>query len=161
VWTEAARRIKNITRHGFRSIPPQDREDIEQRILVKLLDEPTLRAAAGATAPGIYIAHMIRNEAFDFVRRKLRDEQLATELCHDHNAAPSSTTAWSNELHDRLDIEFTTLTTVERTLLLSKFADGMGIAEIAAEMVLPYSTVAKRLVRAIAKLRTRLQQADA
>ena len=61
LWTEAARRVKLIARKGFRrTIPACDLEDIEQRVLIKLLSEETLRAAAGSNAPGIYIAQMIR-----------------------------------------------------------------------------------------------------
>src|ERR1051325_10557726 len=68
LWTEAARRGKPTSRKGLlRALPVCDLEDIEQRVLIKLVDEETLRVAAGSSAPGVYIAQMVRNEALDHV----------------------------------------------------------------------------------------------
>lgn len=159
LWTEAARRVKLIARKGFRKqIPICDLEDVEQRVLLKLLVEDNLRAAAGSNSPGIYIAHMIRNEALDFLRRKVREEVASLQIETETAAVPAADEITEeNELYARLDAEFAMLPPSDRLLLAKKFWDGMDIGDIASQMNLPYSTVAKRLLRAVAKLRERLE----
>lgn len=164
LWTEAARRVKLIARKGFRrTIPICDLEDIEQRVLIKLLDEQTLHAAAGSNSPGIYIAHMIRNEALDFLRRRTREEYMQEALTQDvvdTTANREFENAAVSELFARLACEIDSLSVPDRNVLARKFWDGMDIDEIATEMHLPYSTVAKRLFRAVARLRVRFEQAS-
>src|SRR5687768_2883482 len=46
LWSEVARRVKLIARKGFRrTIPIYDLEDVEQRVMIKLLSPQILRAA--------------------------------------------------------------------------------------------------------------------
>lgn len=164
LWTEAARRVKLIARKGFRrSISAYDLEDIEQRVLVKLLAEDNLRAAAGALSPGHYIARMIRNEAVDFMRRQLRESFMNGEL--DERISSRMASAELQDVHERdmlclLEREFDSLSASDRELLMKRFWSDMGISEIAESMALPYSTVAKRLFRASAKLRERMDPSN-
>jgi len=160
LWTEVARRVKLIARKGFRrTIPVCDLEDIEQRVLIKLLSPAILGAAVSSSSPGVYIARMITNEALDFMRKRVRDSFIGGEI-HENSRTTSSDLEFQNarvrELFTRLEVELDALSTADRALLTQKFWSGMDINEIAEEMRLPYSTVAKRLFRAIAKLRQRL-----
>jgi RNA polymerase sigma factor (sigma-70 family) len=159
LWTEAARRVKLIARKGFRrTIPAYDLEDIEQRVLIKLLAENALRTAAGSNAPGIYIAHMIRNEVLDHVRKRARESFMGAPL-EDNLARPTQNFEFENaavrELFTRLESELATLPAAARDVLKRKFWEGADIREIAHDLGLPYSTVAKRLFRAMARLRER------
>jgi RNA polymerase sigma factor (sigma-70 family) len=160
LWTEVARRVKLIARKGFRrTIPAYDLEDIEQRVLIKLLSPDILRSAVSSSSPGIYIARVITNETLDFMRKRVRDSFMGGEI-HENSRTTSSDLEFQNarvrELFTRLEQELDALHAADRALLTRKFWSGMDITEIAEEMHLPYSTVAKRLFRAIAKLRQRL-----
>lgn len=159
LWQEMTERVQRIARKGFcRRIPLADVEDIEQRVILKLLSPRTLRVATHSSSPGMYIAQMIRHELVDYVRRQVRETFLTHDI--DENMAvvdPVSEheASLAEENFERLEQSLAVLTPTEQRLLWKRFWEETRIRDIARDMGLSYSTVAKRMFRAMAKLRAR------
>ncbi|MDQ3282208.1 MAG: sigma-70 family RNA polymerase sigma factor [Acidobacteriota bacterium] len=160
LWAEATRRVRLIARKGFRrTLAISDLEDVEQAVIMKLLDVHVLLTAAGSSSPGVYIARMIRNAALDHMRRRAHDftsnaESLTeniSESTHDFD------NAHTRSRFDQLATSLEALSPSDRELLNQKFWNDLSIEEISAHMALPYSTVAKRLFRAVSRLRARME----
>ncbi len=162
LWAEATRRVQLIARKGFRrTIPISDLEDVEQAVILKLLDIDVLRTAAGSRSPGVYIARMVRNTALDHLRRRSHDFATnASPLSENIPELPPNhefDNAHVRSRFDQLSISMDELSQSDRELLTERFWNGLSIEQIAFERKLPYSTVAKRLFRAVLRLRSRME----
>lgn len=149
-WVEIRRRILLmvvLVRGGLPALTLDDLEDLVQHILLRLQDPKFVQVIRLAQAPHAYLLKSIRHNAIDLLRRTSREVALETDM---RSVAPPAGL--------ELTTVIATLPVSDQALLHKRFWLGMKIDEIAKEMNLPYSTVAKRLFRLAADLRKTLQQ---
>lgn len=150
-WSEIRRRIAALVetvRRGLPSLRLEDAEDLVQLTLVRLQERTVLEAVRSARAPQAYLLVIIRNMARDQLRRVSRETVLT-----DQWPAPARS---GLPLDVRRIIE--SLDPQDQLLLHGVFIEGKTFAEIAAEIGLPYSTVAKRVFRLVAQVRRMYQE---
>jgi len=150
-WAELRRRVSiflAIIRRGRPAITEEDTEDLVQQLLMRIREPRIFHAIRSARAPHAYVMKIARNLAIDHVRRMSHQVSLERDT---RSAEPPS--SFQAEVRELLG----TLTKDEQLMLRLRFWEEREIAEIARIVDLPYSTVAKRLFRIVAKLRNRMQ----
>jgi RNA polymerase sigma factor (sigma-70 family) len=150
-WAELRRRVSiflAIIRRGRPAIREEDAEDLVQQLLLRIREPRVFHAIRSAKAPHAYVMTIARNIAIDHVRRTSHEVPLERDT---RSTEPPS--SFQAEVRALLG----TLTKDEQLMLRLRFWEEMEIAEIARIVGLPYSTVAKRLFRIVARLRNRMQ----
>jgi RNA polymerase sigma factor (sigma-70 family) len=153
LWNLVVARIRVIARQQLRGsgLGPEIEEDVTQNTLIRLRKPKVLAAIREARYPAAYIARIMRNEAIDRQRRAPPHETIGPDI-----AAPAEDDDRERRVR-RLDELLRDLTVEERQLLDARFFRQLQIGQIAAEYGEPYSAVAKRLFRLIAKLRAKFE----
>jgi RNA polymerase sigma-70 factor (ECF subfamily) len=147
-WGEIHRRVSiflTIIRRGSPAVSEEDAEDLVQQLVLRMHDLRVLNAIRSAQAPHAYVMRMARNSAIDHLRRRSQEVPLSLE----------PTAVASREAAADVAVLMRAISAEDQILLKMRFWDDMSIGEIAGALDLPYSTVAKRLFRAVEKLRKR------
>lgn len=150
-WREAHRRVRTIAfvQPEARSFTADAIEDAVQSFMLRLQDPKLAGAIASAEYPRAFVARSIRNLLTD----RTRASQRRDAAMQSYGMVAPRSTGGPAMIHDVLE----GLTADEREMLYRRFWYGQSIAEIAAAQALPYSTVAKRLFRLLAKLRVQIE----
>jgi RNA polymerase sigma-70 factor (ECF subfamily) len=109
----------------------------------------------GRSSFGTWLSRIVLNRAIDVTRRQERVQPLDT--------AQTQSPAWSAEdaVRDRDLFEAVlTLPLERRTVVALRYWAGHSPAEIADTLGVPLGTVHSRLARALAELRSRLEETD-
>lgn len=140
VWSEIRARL-TILANG--RVPAADRDDVIQDVLVRIRNPSVFETIHTSRVPHAYVMRMISNRAADLIRRRRPLVPLQRE------------TATATNPHEASEVGsvLSSATPEERELLYMRFWLGLSLGEIATELGLPYSTVAKRLFRLLSRLR--------
>ena len=146
-WIEAYRRIRTIAfvQPEARSFSGDLIDDAVQTFMVRLQDAQVLREIANAQYPRAFVAKSIRNLLTD----QSRAAQRSKSAIEDYGYLTPRLIPGPMMIHEVLD----GLTAEEREMLYRRFWYGQSLGEIAEIQGLPYSTVAKRMFRLLAKMR--------
>jgi RNA polymerase sigma factor (sigma-70 family) len=150
LWQEAHRRIRTVAfvQPEARSFTADAIEDTVQSFMLRLQDVNLVNSIATAAYPRAFVAKSIRNLLTDHSRAVQR---RVTAMQNYELVAPR----WYERpmmIHEVLE----GLTAEEREMLYRRFWYGERLGEIAKAQGLPYSTVAKRMFRLLAKLREQI-----
>ena len=130
-------------------------EDVTQAVFVVLARRAT-SLGAGVVLPGWLhrTARLISNDAIKMTNRRHRHERAAARP----EVAPDGS---DTDLGVRLDAALDRLSTADRDAVLLRYWQGLSVAEVAARLGVAENTAAKRLGRAIDRLRSQLADAPA
>jgi RNA polymerase sigma factor (sigma-70 family) len=150
LWQEAHRRIRTVAfvQPEARTFTADAIEDTVQSFMLRLQDPNLVHAIGSAEYPRAFVARSIRNLLTD----QRRAAQRSVAAMRNYAAAAPWLSPPLREVHEVLE----GLTAEEREMLYRRFWYGQSLGEIAAAQRLPYSTVAKRMFRLLAKLRSQI-----
>ena len=136
---------------------PADADDVVQSILLRLQQPATLRRFLASRSPKGYATVMVRNAAIDAMRRKRRWVPVSEDLIWIEDSPEA--VLQEVERQSAIRAALRQLSDSDRELLRMRFWSEMSIADIARKLNEPYSTVAVRMFRLLARLRVQLPQA--
>ena len=147
LWQEARRRIRTVAfvQPEARAFAPDAIEDAVQSFMLRLQDASLVHSIANAQYPRAFVARSIRNLLAD----QSRAAQRRAAAMENYDLVAPRSSPRPMMIHEVLE----TLTAEEREMLYRRFWYGQTLGEIAEALGLPYSTVAKRMFRLLAKLR--------
>lgn len=157
-WAEALRRVQRIASGVLRQragLRPDDRDDIVQRVMLRLQSRDLLDRLAGLRSPEGYVVVMVRNLANDAARRHRAERATLAQI----GRAPPTEPALFDSIDDptaAVEPALHELNADDRTLVRMRFWENMTIGEIAAARGVSYSAVAVRLFRLLRRLRDRI-----
>jgi RNA polymerase sigma-70 factor (ECF subfamily) len=134
-------------------------DDVTQAVALKLQSVDTLSRMRAARSPEGYAFMMVRNAGIDFQRRHPHQPiSLLTDGDDAADPAPGQDEVLEQRVRSgALKAVLDDLADSEQLLLRLRFWDNLSIAEIAARLEMPYSTVAVRMFRLLRRLRSRLE----
>src|ERR1051325_7205456 len=157
VWSEIRRRVGWCfakIRRTEQWLTAGGAEDFLQQLLLRMHQPGVFAAIRSARTPHAYVMRMARNTVTDHGRRQVTHRAALEEI---HPSAiplsPGDAAAVSHLMQ--------TVTPEEQQLLKMTFWEGMSIREIAQALELPYSTVAKRSLRLLQRLRMHFGRPEA
>lgn len=131
---------------------PEDREDIVQESVVKLLDKASLLRGKEPPALAAYVVYTVRNTAINRLRRasveKAHFEELDGDTDPEADTIPLDELMALRELKIHLDRLLSLLSEDDRTLLIGKYILEYNDAELARELGCKSSSVRMKLTRA-------------
>jgi len=132
-----------------------DAEDLVQDVWAKALEHPR---EPGSGARG-WLARVARNLAVNRFRARSRRQRREQDAARPEGASDSFEEVDERfELGQRVAAAVRALDEPHRAVILLRFFEGLGHAEIAARLELPIATVRTRQQRALARLRERLDR---
>lgn len=133
-------------------------DDVVQAVALKLQSVDALSRMRAARSPEGYAFMMVRNAGIDLDRRRWRAPVALPEAGGDAaDTAPGQHELLEQRVRgEELEGILADLSDSERLLLHLRFWENLSIAEIAARLEIPYSTVAVRMFRLLRRLRPRL-----
>jgi len=158
-WSFVAMKLREISGLALRGLPlsPDDVEDLVQEAILRFVDSAALRRAIGeAHSPGFYIARMLRNAGLDLLRKRERQQRLAT-------AEPVVVPDETERLHEQLDLHrvvavLRELPPEDQELVRLRFLEEQTLQEIAERYGITISTAFYRLKQILVFIRRRLDQ---
>lgn len=151
-WKEMLRRVRLC---AARVVPEDVREEVIQKVLVKLLSLQTLERVAAAGSVAGYLAVALRNTFSDMYRHRSRGKEVSLlDVFIQQDISGDTGPSQNDPLVSVLRKEVRALPEKDRDLLRLRFWKELTIAEIAEKQGERYSTVAVRLFRLLKKLRT-------
>lgn len=169
-WTDLARHLRVHVASVSRrlDLPWVEPEDLMQMVLAKLLHPGMIDRLRETSAPTAYLHTLVRNVAYDALRREARravhlDEYrrtLGPEQPMDHLRDVTGLTTTEERLI-ALRLALLGLSDADRLLLRRRFWEGQPTGVVAQELGITYSAAAVRLHRLLRRLRALIeQQAD-
>jgi DNA-directed RNA polymerase specialized sigma24 family protein len=148
-WMNVRTAVGVLTRHWFRQLSPEDIEDVQQSVLLKL-QLPHIRARIFSSSLRLYyIARVIRSEGMKVTRVRDRERQFV-DLDFAASIAAADSQPWLLiEFRDALK----TFAEPDRILVYERLMEGRSIAELADKYGVKFTTMAMRLARLFARLR--------
>lgn len=163
LWEELDNRLRSrlYRARAFRRLSPHDQDDALQTVLLKFSSPAVLAQLASAESPESFVVSIIRNQALDLLRKRLRESRLTDRL----RAFPSPPLSVQPHLEtdprsEALRRAVSCLSESERQLLHWRFVADLSIVEIANRVGEPYSRVAVRLFRLLRRLRSMMDDAE-
>lgn len=136
-------------------LPPEDREDILQSLVVHLLENGCQRLSRyrGDAHLSTWLASVARNYAIDVVRKRMQTNTVTLD-----EAEPSAP-GWSERLLQGVDLDraFSQLDPLDRMILRLVYQEGLSYEQVAQVTRLPVNTLASRILRAKRRLHGMLQ----
>lgn len=150
LWQEARRRIRTVAfvQPEARSFTADAIEDTVQTFMLRLQDVNIVHTIATAEYPRAFVAKSIRNLLTD----QNRAAQRRITAMQNYGLVGPGLYDQPMIIHQVLE----GLTAEEREMLYRRFWYRQSLGEIAQAQRLPYSTVAKRMFRLLAKLRVQI-----
>jgi RNA polymerase sigma factor (sigma-70 family) len=157
-WEEMVRRVRLRT---MRLFPEDVREEVIQKIMVKLLSTKTLERVAAARNVDAYLDVVLRNLVSDIHRYEspllVKEVSLLGLLSREGTILSEGDPSQVHSLVPTLRKELRSLPENDRKLLRMRFWDELTIGQIAEKQNERYSTIAVRLFRLLKKLRTQIR----
>jgi RNA polymerase sigma factor (sigma-70 family) len=149
--TLVARHINKVYSVALRHVGnPHQAEEITQAVFIILLRKArTLRR--GTIISG-WLYHTARLTAVTFVRSEIRRARREQEACMETLLSESDENAWQ-QMAPLLDDAVAKLGATERNAVVLRFFDGKSMREVGAGLGISEDTAAKRVSRAVHKLR--------
>jgi len=139
-----------------------DAEEVRQAVFLRLVERPT--AVRHADRFAAWIHRTTINTAINYDRRRRRHWNLAARLGPkqrgSRDASPDDHALWADERR-QLARALGQLSPRQRALLAMRFDEGLTMAQMAASLGRPVSTVKSQVQRAIAQLRAIMAPGDA
>ena len=135
-------------------VPEADAEDVTQDIFVSLVD--SIHTFKGKSAFGTWFHRIIMNKVADYHRKIARRREQLSE-----KHPPKSVNPWT-ATDDELIVKeaMMELADKHREILILKFSEGLGFAEIAERLDLTYEATRSRYRRAIEALRDQMERSN-
>jgi len=143
IWTEVHRRI-TVLAHAVLNLPEQDREDLVEIIIQKLLDLDCVHRVANAESPRAYLVKMLRTEAAKLaaLRRgevSMEDEGAGTAR---YESEIGFRNARAQEIGFQIRSVLHNFTPEERGFLHARYWEGLTLGEMALRFDFTYSAIA-------------------
>lgn len=140
-------RLEGLSRVACRDLAPEDRADVVQNILVRLLERAAIADAAGPNVAA-YLFTILRNAQRDLLRQRLHHRTVSID--HEPVTLPVILPPQGS-----LELFKYGLTAHECDLITAKYELGLTFWEIAHKFNLKFHVAVKRVQRAVEKLRAR------
>ena len=130
-------------------------EDLAEDICQETM-AAAIRSPAGSDRPWLF--RVTRNLAVSLLRREQRRSEVERVVARDRTAVPASDLAAEAELQRAVVNALMELDEPYMETLLLRYMKGLSVPAVARRMGVPVETVRTRQKRALARLRTRLDQ---
>jgi RNA polymerase sigma-70 factor (ECF subfamily) len=154
-WSDLRGRLHRMARL---LVDDENVDDVVQAVALKLQTADALARMRAARSPEGYAFVMVRHAAIDLERRRSHESGSLSLDSHDApDPAPAQDLVLERRLRqDQLKLALDGLADSDRLLVRLRFWENLSIAQIAARLGMPYSTVAVRMFRLLRRLRSRL-----
>ena len=133
----------------------EDAEDVVQSVFLALLRRQSLPEFQ--QNPRAYLYKAAVNASLDLLKAKRRRPILVEDVARLETAAADSTSAFDEELYERLYAAISRLAPDACSVLLLRYMHNKSLAEIARELGVSRTAVAVRLFRSRARLKALLR----